>query len=103
MNPNMAPQAVVNKIYPILVFRDNVVRTISAIVSKIPGLEKLIDAITERVTLFVFSLLAPFIKPIIAAASQSLKTGSTTVVDSSGRHQYEPSTNPNCTDPTHSH
>lgn len=102
MDPNTDPQAVIAKIYPILVFRDNVVRTISGIISKIPGLEKLIDTITERVTLFVFSLLAPFIQPIIAAASAQLKTGSSTVVDASASHQYEPWTDPNCTDPTHS-
>ncbi|QDS74481.1 hypothetical protein FKW77_006845 [Venturia effusa] len=102
MNPNTDPQAVVAKIYPILVFRDNVVRTISGIISKIPGLEKLIDTITERVTLFVFSLLAPYIQPIIAAASAQLKAGSSTVVDASASHQYEPWTDPNCTDPTHS-
>jgi hypothetical protein len=102
MNPNLDPQQVIAKIYPILVFRDNVVRTISAIISKIPGLEKLLDTITERVTLFVFSLLAPFIQPIIAAASAQLKTGSSTVVDASANHQYEPWTDPHCTDPTHS-
>jgi hypothetical protein len=102
MNPNMDPQAVIAKIYPILVFRDNVVRTISAIISKIPGLETLIDTITERVTLFVFSLLAPYIQPIITAASEQLKTGSSAVVDSSANHQYEPWTDHNCTDPTHS-
>jgi hypothetical protein len=102
MNPNMDPQAVIAKIYPILVFRDNVVRSISAIISKIPGLETLIDTITERVTLFVFSLLAPYIQPIITTASEQLKTGSSAVVNSSANHQYEPWTIPTCTDPTHS-
>jgi hypothetical protein len=102
MNPNMDPQAVISKIYPILVFRDKVVRTISAIVSKIPGLEALIDKITETVTLFVFSLLAPYILPIIKTASEQLKTGSSAVVHSSADHQYEPWSIPTCTDPTHS-
>jgi hypothetical protein len=102
MDPNLDPQNVINKIYPILVFRDKVVRTISAVISKIPGLESLIDNITERVTLFVFSLLAPFIQPIIKAASEQLKVGSSSVVDSSGKHQFEPWTDPHCTDPTHS-
>lgn len=36
---NMDPKQVVAKIYPFLAFRDKVVRQISAIVSKIPGLE----------------------------------------------------------------
>lgn len=102
MNPNMDPTTIIPKIYPILAFRDKVVRSISAVVSKIPGLESLIETITERVTIFVFSLLAPFVRPLIAAASNSLKVGSSAVVDSSARHQYEPWTNPQCTDPTHS-
>ena len=102
MNPNLDPSKIIPKIYPILAFRDKVVRSISAIVSKIPGLEKLIETITERVTLFVLSLLAPFIQPIINAASEQLKLGSSAVVESSGKHQYEPWTDPYCTDPTHS-
>ncbi|KAF2401462.1 heterokaryon incompatibility Het-C [Trichodelitschia bisporula] len=101
-NPNLDPQAVIARIYPILIFRDNVARAISAVVSKIPGLEKLIETISERVTLFVFSLLAPYIQPLLKAASQSLKTGSSAVVDASGKHQFEPWTDPHCTDPTHS-
>lgn len=96
------PAAVVQKIYPILVFRDNVVRSISAIVSKIPGLEKLIETITERVTLFVLSLLAPFVLPIIKTASQQLKSGSSAVIDSAAKHQFEVWTIPTSTDPTHS-
>ncbi|KAF2089087.1 heterokaryon incompatibility Het-C, partial [Saccharata proteae CBS 121410] len=102
MNPNFDPQAIIPKIYPILAFRDKVVRAISSVISKIPGLEALVEKITERVTMFVFSLLAPFIQPIINAASASLKQGSSTVIDASGKHQYEPWTDPHCTDPTHS-
>lgn len=57
--PDIDPQKTVEQIYPILEFRDKVVRRISSIVEKIPGLEKLIDKITETVTLFVFSLQPP--------------------------------------------
>ena len=85
-----------------LVFRDNVVRSISAIISKIPGLEKLIETITERVTLFVLSLLAPFILPIIKTASAQLKSGSSAVIDSAAKHQFEVWTDPSSTNPTHS-
>jgi hypothetical protein len=99
---NTDPATIVPKIYPILEFRDKVVRNISAIVSKIPGLEKLIETITERVTLFVFSLLAPFIMPVIKSASQSLKQGSSSVLESAAKHQFEVWTNPQSTDPTHS-
>ncbi|KAI9667641.1 MAG: hypothetical protein M1821_000458 [Bathelium mastoideum] len=102
MSQNFDPQATIAKIYPILQFRDRVVRSLMAIVSKIPGLEKLIETISERITIFIMSLLAPYIQPIIKAVSKSLKQGSTTVVDASANHQYEPWTNPQCTDPTHS-
>jgi hypothetical protein len=96
------PQAAIAKIYPLLEFRDRVVRTISGIVSKIPGLEKMIDKISETVTLYIMGLLAPYIKPIIAAASNSLKTGSSTVVDASAKQQYLVWEDPHATDPTHS-
>ncbi|KAH7388684.1 heterokaryon incompatibility Het-C, partial [Pyrenochaeta sp. MPI-SDFR-AT-0127] len=99
---NTDPATIIPKIYPILVFRDNVVRSISAIVSKIPGLEKLIDTITEKVTLFVLSLLAPFVLPIIKSASGQLKSGSSAVIDSAAKHQFEVWTIPNSTNPTHS-
>ncbi|KAL6168834.1 hypothetical protein ACJQWK_05202 [Exserohilum turcicum] len=99
---NTDPATIIPKIYPILVFRDNVVRSISNIISKIPGLEKLIETITERVTIFVLSLLAPFILPIIKTASSQLKSGSSAVIDSAAKHQFEVWTDPTSTNPTHS-
>lgn len=100
--PTFDPAKTIAQIYPILVFRDKVVRTISSIIEKIPGLEALVDKITETLTIFILSLLAPFIRPIINVVSKQLQTGSGGVVEASGKHQYEPWTNPQCTDPTHS-
>ncbi|GAD91741.1 HET-C domain protein HetC [Paecilomyces variotii No. 5] len=100
--PDFDPQKTIKQIYPILQFRDKVVRTVSSIIEKIPGLEALVEKISETVTVFVMSLLAPFIRPLINAASKSLQTGSAGVIDASGKHQYEPWTDPHCTDPTHS-
>ncbi|KAL8692599.1 MAG: hypothetical protein Q9218_002415 [Villophora microphyllina] len=102
MSANFDPIKTAAQIYPILEFRDRVVKTISATIEKIPGLEALVEKITERLTLFVLGLLAPFIRPIIDAVSAQLKAGSSTVVNASGRHQYEPWTDPHCSDPTHS-
>ena len=99
---NIDLQATVNGIYPILEFRDNVVRAISSVFEKIPGLEKLIETISEKITLFIMGLLAPYIIPIVNAASAQLKTGSSTVVKASAQHQYAPWNDPNCTAPTHS-
>lgn len=102
LSQNFDPQETVRKIYPILEFRDKVVRAISATIEKIPGLEALVDKITETLTLFVLSLLAPFVRPIINAVSAQLKNGSSAVIDTSAQHQYEPWSDNHCTDPTHS-
>ncbi|KAL9641219.1 MAG: hypothetical protein Q9204_000207 [Flavoplaca sp. TL-2023a] len=102
MSPSFDPIKTAAQIYPILEFRDKVAKAIAATIEKIPGLEALVEKITERLTLFVLSLLAPFIRPIINAVSAQLKAGSASVVDASGRHQYEPWTDPHCSDPTHS-
>ncbi|KAI9836391.1 MAG: hypothetical protein M1819_001421 [Sarea resinae] len=102
LSPDFDPMKTAAQIYPILQFRDRVVRTINGIIEKIPGLEALVERITETLTLFVLSLLAPYIRPIIKAVSNQLKTGSGTIVDASGKHQFEPWTDPHCTDPTHS-
>ena len=96
------PQETIKKIYPILEFRDKVVRAIDSTIEKIPGLEALVTKITETVTLFVLSLLAPFIRPIIAAVEKSLKVGSSGVVGASAKHQYEVFDVASCSDPTHS-
>ncbi|CAG8975169.1 hypothetical protein HYALB_00004230 [Hymenoscyphus albidus] len=102
MSPDFDPVATAKKIYPILEFRDKVVRAISATIAKIPGLEALVDKISETLTVFVLSLLAPFIRPIIDAVSKSLKEGSSTVVEASANQQFEPWNDPHCTNPTHS-
>ncbi|MCJ1353885.1 MAG: hypothetical protein MMC33_003872 [Icmadophila ericetorum] len=102
MSPNFDPIKVAQQIYPILEFRDKVVKLIALTIEKIPGLEALVDKITETLTLFVLTLLAPFIRPVIDAVSAQLQAGSATVVDSSGRHQFEVWTDPHCSDPTHS-
>ena len=99
---NIDPMKTAAQIYPILEFRDKVVKAISATVEKIPGLEALVEKITETLTLFILSLLAPYIRPIINAVSKQLKAGSGGVIDASGKHQYEPWTDPHCSDPTHS-
>lgn len=100
--PDFDAAKTIQQIYPILAFRDKVVRTISAIIEKIPGLEALVERITETLTIFILSLLAPFIRPVLAGISKTLQSGSGEVIDASGKHQFEPWTDPSCSDPTHS-
>jgi len=78
------------------------VKAINATIAKIPGLEALVMKISETLTLFILSLLAPFVRPIINKVSESLKMGSTGVINASQKAQYGPWNDPSCTDPTHS-
>ncbi|KAK4662545.1 Glycine-rich signal peptide [Podospora pseudopauciseta] len=102
MNPNFDPVKVSGQIYPILEFRDKIVRSINNMISKIPGLESLLEKISETLTAFILGLLAPFIRPIIQQVSKVLKDGSTGLIESSANAQLEPWNNPRCNDPTHS-
>ncbi|KAG9239098.1 heterokaryon incompatibility protein Het-C-domain-containing protein [Amylocarpus encephaloides] len=102
MSEDFDPVATAKRIYPILEFRDKVVRAINTTIAKIPGLESLVEKISETLTVFVLSLLAPFVRPIIDAVSKSLKEGSSTVVEASANQQFEPWNDPHCTNPTHS-
>ena len=102
MNPDFDPVKVAKQIYPILEFRDRVVRNISAVISRIPGLEAILEKVGESLTAFIFGLLAPFVQPIIKEVSKMLKEGSSTVINSSANSQLEPWTNSRCDNPTHS-
>ncbi|GKT86748.1 heterokaryon incompatibility protein HET-C [Colletotrichum tofieldiae] len=102
MSTNFDPVETARKIYPILQFRDKIVKSISNLISKIPGLEKLLDHISETLTAFILGLLAPFVRPIITQVSKVLKDGSSTVITASSNSQLEPWKNPSCDDPTHS-
>ncbi|OIW27954.1 heterokaryon incompatibility Het-C [Coniochaeta ligniaria NRRL 30616] len=102
MSPDFDPVKVAKQIYPILEFRDKIVKSINNMISKVPGLEKLLDKISETLTAFVLGLLAPFVRPIIEQVSKVLKDGSSTVINSSANSQLEPWKNPSCSDPTHS-
>lgn len=102
MSPDFDPVKTAKRIYPILVFRDNIVKAISRGIAKVPGLEKLLEHISETITAFVLGLLAPFIRPIISSVTKVLKDGSTGVITASSKSQLEPWENDRCSDPTHS-
>lgn len=102
MSPNFDPVQTAKRIYPILEFRDKIVKSINSIISKVPGLESLLEHISETLTAFVLGLLAPFIRPIINQVSKALKDGSSGVITASADNQLEPWKDPQCTNPTHS-
>lgn len=102
MSPNFDPVQTAKRIYPILEFRDKIVKSINNMISKVPGLESLLEHISETLTAFVLGLLAPFVRPIINQVSKVLKDGSSGVISASANNQLEPWKDPHCTNPTHS-
>ncbi|OBT87542.1 hypothetical protein VE02_03741 [Pseudogymnoascus sp. 03VT05] len=102
MSPDFDAQKTIARIYPILEFRDKIVKSINATIAKIPGLEKLVETISEKITVFIMSLLAPFIRPIIEKVSKALQDGSGAVVKSSADQQFVVWNDPTSSDPTHS-
>ncbi|KAH7323902.1 heterokaryon incompatibility protein Het-C-domain-containing protein [Rhexocercosporidium sp. MPI-PUGE-AT-0058] len=95
-------QQTLKDMYPILEFHDQVMKAVTEIISKVPGLDELLENMTGALQIFVFSLLAPYVTPIIAQARVELKSTSEGVLKTSEKGQYEVFENDNCTDPTHS-
>lgn len=102
MSADFDPVKTAARIYPILQFRDKIVKAINRGIARIPGLENILEHISETLTAFVLGLLAPFIRPIITQLTKVLKDGSSGVISASADSQLEPWKNPSCSDPTHS-
>jgi hypothetical protein len=92
----------VKQIYPIMEFHDEIMQSISEFIENIPVLPELIEQVQEQVTVFVFSLLAPYVLPILTQVKTELETGSSEVIASAREKQHIVFNDPNCTDPTHS-
>ncbi|KAL5117255.1 hypothetical protein ACEQ8H_004814 [Pleosporales sp. CAS-2024a] len=92
----------VKQIYPIMEFHDEIMMSISEFIEKIPILPEIIEQVQDQVTVFVFSLLAPFVLPIISQVKSELETGSSEVIASSREKQHIVFNDDHCTDPTHS-
>jgi hypothetical protein len=95
-------QEVQNQIYPILQFHDELMMSINETIEKIPILPDLLEQLTEQLNIFVFSLLAPFVLPIIKQVKEELATGSSEVIESSRAKQLIVFHDDNSSDPTHS-
>lgn len=90
------------QIYPVLEFHDRIMKAISSAISKIPILPDLLDKISEQLNIWVFTLIAPFILPIIRQVKQEVEGGSSAVIKSSKDAQHIVFNDPYATDPTHS-
>ncbi|KAJ7682980.1 heterokaryon incompatibility protein Het-C-domain-containing protein [Mycena rosella] len=97
---DMSPQELHAVLWQVLSFRDSVVKKISKTIEKIPGLGPLIEKIMDSISIFVFTTLEPFLKPILKTATTSLASVSGEVIDS--HDQYQVFDDPHASDPTHS-
>ncbi|KAL2211684.1 Het-C-domain-containing protein [Sarocladium strictum] len=95
-------QGIFKQIMPVIEFHDEVMQGISAAFEKIPILPKIVEQLEDQLTQFVFSIMAPFIVPLIRQLRAELKTGSDEIIQSSKNEQHIVFEKDNWTDPTHS-
>ncbi len=91
-----------NQIYPILEWHDELMQSINEAIEKIPILPDLLESFQEQLNVFVFSLMAPFVLPIISQVKTELATGSSEVIKSSRDKQLIVFHDDRSSDPTHS-
>ncbi|PHH79311.1 hypothetical protein CDD82_2476 [Ophiocordyceps australis] len=90
------------QIMPVIQFHDDVMKTVTGAVEKIPLLPKIIEQLEEQLTKFVFSIVAPLVVPLIHQIRNELRTGSEEIVHSSQQEQHIVFDDDGSTDPTHS-
>jgi len=93
---------VYQQIMPAIQFHDDIMKSITSAVEKIPVLPKIIEQLEEQLSKFVFSVIAPFVVPLIQQIRNELRTGSEEIVHSSEQEQHIVFNNDRCDDPTHS-
>lgn len=97
---DMSPQEIHSVLWQVLSFRDSVMKKISVTIEKIPGLGALIEKISDSISVFVFTTVEPFVKPVLQSATNGLQLASAEVVNT--HDQYEVFNDPLASDPTHS-
>ena len=90
------------QIFPVMEWHDEIMKSISETIDNIPILPDLIEQTQEQLNVFVFSLLAPYVVPIIKQVKSELNTGSNEIIQSSVAQQHIVFRDDNSTDPTHS-
>ncbi|KAJ9606018.1 hypothetical protein H2200_009867 [Cladophialophora chaetospira] len=90
------------QIYPIIEWHDEIMQSITETIEKIPILPDLLENLQDEINKFVFSLLAPYVVPIINQVKTELNTGSNEIIQSSVAQQHVVFNDDNSSDPTHS-
>lgn len=90
------------QVMPAIEFHDEVIQSISEAIEKIPVLPKIVEQLEDQMSVFVFSIMAPFVVPVIQQVKNELRTGSDEVIQSSEKEQHIVFYDDNSSDPTHS-
>ncbi len=93
---------VFEQIMPAIEFHDEILQSITEAIEKIPVLPKMIEQIEDQLSIFVFSIMAPFVVPVIQQVKNELRTGSSEIIQSSENEQHIVFQDDRCSDPTHS-
>ncbi|KAJ7103095.1 Het-C-domain-containing protein [Mycena belliarum] len=97
---NIAPPEVQQKLSELLQWHDDLMRSILEKIDMIPGLEELMDQLSNALNAYVYTVIAPWITPILQQATSVLGEGSKAVIDT--EDQFEVFDNPRASDPSHS-
>ncbi|KAI0106773.1 Het-C-domain-containing protein [Daldinia grandis] len=95
-------QQVFQQIMPAIEFHDELMKGIGEAVEKIPILPQIIEQLEDQLSMWTFSIMAPFVVPIIQQVKNELRTGSSEIIESSKNEQHVVFDDDECTDPTHS-
>ncbi|KAH7334385.1 heterokaryon incompatibility protein Het-C-domain-containing protein [Rhizoctonia solani] len=100
-NPDdVAPEEVQQRLLEVLKWHDQAMHDITKTIQGIPGLETLLDELTNAMNAYVYTTLEPWLTPILQQTTGALQEGSAAVIDSDD--QYEVFNNPDASDPSHS-
>ncbi|PWZ00953.1 Het-C-domain-containing protein [Testicularia cyperi] len=97
---NVSEEDVANFLHEVLSIHDDIRRTISGVIDRIPGLDELLGEVTNNLSVFVFSTLEPVMGPIFKTVTNVLFEASAAVVDN--HDQTIVFNDENASDPTHS-
>ncbi|CAK7275464.1 hypothetical protein SEPCBS57363_006696 [Sporothrix epigloea] len=95
-------QNIFKQIMPAIEFHDEILQKITEAIEEIPVLPQLVEQLEDQLSIFVFSIIAPFVVPVIQQIQTELATGSSEIIQSSKNEQLIVFNDDDCSDPTHS-
>lgn len=95
-------QQIFRQVMPAIEFHDEILQNVTEAIEKIPVLPQIVEQLEEQLSVFVFSVIAPFVVPVINQVKNELRTGSDEIIQSSENEQLIVFNDDESTDPTHS-